>query len=63
MKPDVYIRRAFDTACLRISRTVAARILRGNRRFARRVPVGWKTIVGLEPAVISHKPIDLPVNF
>lgn len=63
MKPDVYLRRAFDKQCQPIKRATAAKILRMNRKTARRVPIGWKFIAWCEPAVISHKPINSDVNF
>lgn len=63
MKPDVHLRSAFDSASRKVTRKHAARVLRAYRSSARRVPIGWKILIGFEPAVISRQAIDQPVNF
>lgn len=62
VKPDVFIRSMFDTKCRTIGRNDAARLIKRNRDTARRVPVGWRFLNGMESVVISTQPINQNVN-
>lgn len=64
MKKIVYIRSVFDVASRKISRHLAARLLRTHRNHSLRGgDFGWKFINGFEPTIISYSPIDHNVNF
>jgi hypothetical protein len=62
-KSPRHIRQAFDTQSRPISRDAAAKLLRSNRRYCKRVPAGLKFLNWFEPCLISPKPIDHQVNF